>query len=495
MRCGDEGVDSRSRALGMSLVAVLLLTAPQGAGAAMMVHYDLTSLALVSDAVVLARRGAVRRPEPYVRIHTYTITRRLDGPLRPGQSIDISDGIYVISGDRSIYRVPEGLEDEVLLFLQRRTDETSGRTTWNITPSGMRVLYGDRVYRFEQLMNPGPFGPVPQGRDPDDVHGDQTAGGPISMAELISAVQRAITRATEVEVAAALRDPLERRRRLVALLPPRRPRVDPTEGESFSFYQDLVARRAVEVLAEAGDVDGVLEVCSRTVGFRRHLPDGIRDVLLAKATEISLAPHLRIEALLLLWRMRVPANVKSVRTVTDLMTDPDTSVRAAAAKSLERTGRVHTTAKGWKRRRLQIRAHLAEALAEAWKREPTEVVRYSILSTARVWEVHTGLRTPAKRDPWVFVARRAGPHVAYAYESLGHQPFPLGVVTVEAVSRTGTATRCAEKMIWATNKRRAFSIECPVAPGQYDLILSYEVKRGRKALSREVKLGRGKLPF
>jgi len=118
----------------LGLLALAATAVP--AHAAMSPHHDLCSLALVSDAVILARRGAERPLDPYLRTRAYRVTRSLSGPLKPGQTVEVSDQGYVVRSTAAT-RVPGAPGPEALLFLHHVPGGRGG--PWLLTPSGLRV--------------------------------------------------------------------------------------------------------------------------------------------------------------------------------------------------------------------------------------------------------------------------------------------------------------------------------------------------------------------
>ena len=91
--------------------------------AARMYHYDLASLALLSEHVVLAERGPERPLTKWTKAGTYTIKKVYGGSLKVGEEIEVFEsGLYNIAGRRgpSPRRRPLALDPETVLFLQDR---------------------------------------------------------------------------------------------------------------------------------------------------------------------------------------------------------------------------------------------------------------------------------------------------------------------------------------------------------------------------------------
>ena len=146
--------------LAATLIAFLSITAP--AHAKKMEHHDLSSLVMLSKHVVLAQRDFWTNGS---RSFGYTVTNVYKGSLLSGQRLYVSHSSYDLAG--TFGKVPDR---KAVLFLREGKD---GRLT--PVASGIRVLFGGMVYRFEQSENPGPYIPVPQGRDPADVRGARPA--------------------------------------------------------------------------------------------------------------------------------------------------------------------------------------------------------------------------------------------------------------------------------------------------------------------------------
>ena len=157
----------------MPLLALLCLLTAGDARAAMMAHYDLAGLALESDAIVVATRTPAAD-----RTSTYHVTRAIRGPIAAGTDLVLDDGLYATEG--------HAIDPEVVVFLHRA--DAGG---WYITSSGLRVVDGGQVFRFEQWDNPGGFTMVPQGHDPSDQWRAHPGRSPDSESAKIWALRRA----------------------------------------------------------------------------------------------------------------------------------------------------------------------------------------------------------------------------------------------------------------------------------------------------------------
>lgn len=446
------------------LTTLALLTAlPAPASAAMMRHHDLASLAYQSEAVVVAERSGTGDS------HHYRVLRSLHGPLARGQRLTLADGHFITSPrGRGIFSPPpEGaLGDRVVVFLTRY----EGR--WRIVADGLRVTYGGRVYRFEQHMNPGPYVPVPQGRDPDDVR-TGASGPPVDLDGLVRMTERAIRRAGAARRAIAGAD----RARIRALVPPHEAPVIRRWAPTLGFYTDAIARAALHRLAELGDVDGALTVLARTVGFasphelRRLDPAAIR----ARAADASAPPEIRLAAVR--WIFRPHPSREAATVAIGLLDDPAPRVRAVAAEALRDLA--GTSGTDWPRRPAFVRGPLRQSLRRRWRDETDPLVRYALASLARAWEIR--LRRPA----WGFGFVRDGDTLRYGFASTDDR-IDLDSVTVTA--EAGDERReCQVEMRggWSTIGERGgrARFQCPA--GARDLRVVSRLRTGRRLRTSE----------
>jgi len=115
-----------------------------------MPHRDLAGLVMESDAVVVAERVSVEHPARYSEIGHYRVERALFGTMAKGMEVAVEQSLYATGR--------HNLDKRAVLFLVKG----------ELVPSGMRVIEGGKVFRFEQFDNPGGWGMVPQGHDPQD---------------------------------------------------------------------------------------------------------------------------------------------------------------------------------------------------------------------------------------------------------------------------------------------------------------------------------------
>jgi hypothetical protein len=354
-----------------SLVLVALVGTALGtrtASAAAMHHTDLASLWFLAPVVVEAEEVSHQfEGAEWNETTTYRVTRTWKGDLEPDARIEVFDDTYRLeleptwddadpAGPRRV-AAPERDTTRVYLFLEpapaRLIEE--GRSTreglWQKVPSGMRIVAGGGVYRFEQWNNPGAYQPVPQGEDPDDalVGTLEANPQPIDPATFEGQLQRAKARAELCATALALENVPLRNTTLLALLPARRtfpPRERPRPG---GFPADLLSRRLREEIARSGDVDAYLEAMGRDVveawgSFDDRTfvePDrvGRSEELLAAALDAGRALHQRDAALRVLGNnvngsLDEEAQRSWLERVGVLLGDPSPWIRAAAVEAV-----------------------------------------------------------------------------------------------------------------------------------------------------------------
>jgi len=164
-----------------------------------------------------------------VALGVYRVERTIRGPLQPGNEVKVEEFLYATEGHT--------LDAQVVLFLNNGS----------LLPSGLRVVEGGKVFRFEQWNNPGGWTMVPQGSDPQD---QWQARPSVDLATFERQIAAAIARADMFRKASALTDRDRRRAALLALfVPPGGPK--PFGG----FYQDVLAQEAEQLLVKAGDVE------------------------------------------------------------------------------------------------------------------------------------------------------------------------------------------------------------------------------------------------
>jgi hypothetical protein len=369
-----------ARLFAACLLALVLVALPQRAGAAMMRHHDLASLALDSEAVVLARRVRSEKRDYDTLVH-HEIIKVYRGDLAVGDPLVVSYSAYNLSPDpwRRSEDPPAGLSDQVVLFLRH----WSKRPEWSITASGLRVLIDGHVHRFEQFNNPGLYHPTPQGRDPYDVMRDPRAGASLDLPAFEQELARALRHADIVRHALTDARSPAGKQRLLDLVGPAPGTWDdrPFAPSHTGFWDDLVATTILETLARTGDITDLLTAATRVRGgvdmFMLSHPYEPAE-LLAHATTSAVPPAQRVAALILLdQELAVRDDPEIVAGVIPLLADPDPKIRAAAARmSLETDP--------WK-----------TALVDRFTHETDGGVRHELARAADTRDIFDRLRLPA----------------------------------------------------------------------------------------------------
>lgn len=381
------------------LLALLLTASPRLAGAAMMRHHDLASLVLDSEAIVLARRGAVE-PRQYYNLTHHEILKVYRGSLTVGDDLAVSTDGYLLSRDP--WGVDDGtaaaMSDQVVLFVRHHQRDRD----WRLTASGLRILVDGRVLRFEQHNNPGPYVPVDQRRDPYDVMADPRADVPVDLATFEQDLAAAIRHADIVRQALRTADTDAGKHRLLDLVGPAPGTWDdrpcaPEHG--IGFYDDRVTTTILEALARTGDLTTTLAGIARIRGgvdlfmFERTFSPA--DLLAFAAADAHPLPS-RVAALdLLAEELGAGKDPTIVAGAARLLSDPDPAVRAA-------TARLSFETDAWK-----------TAILAAFTAETDSTVRYHLGVRADALEIFARLRlrTSEKaarldRTPLLAVTRR-----------------------------------------------------------------------------------------
>lgn len=433
-----------------------LLGAISPAGAAMMSHHDLSSLVYDSQVVVRAERVGGTDDQGQ-----YRVTRVLTGGgLAAGATVTVEHTCYELHGAAYVgIRLPP-LEPTTVLFLMRDPLDASAL---RLVPSGLRILAGGKVYRFEQWSNPGCYVPVPQGPDPDDLEGETPPAAQLDLSRLEAAVARAVARVARVRAALALTDAAARRTALLALLPPPRDRGVPESGRGNGFFEDRLAAHLFDDLLRAGDVVGALEVHARMHGMRPWLAREVTDERLMAEVMAPGAPvHRRAAAVELI---RLPPAEVATELVQLARADASPEVRAAA---YARLGALSGTSSDddWARRKRRLRGVLSGLLRERAAAETSPLVRLALIGAAEDWRIGLPLRGVAGV---ALLARREGDHVRYW-------------VGVAAPARTNSTPRleragapCAFEVVrsWSTGQTGGGGeLAARCGPGPLDLVVT-----------------------
>lgn len=405
-------------------VSMLVLSFASHADAAMMHHHDLASLAFMSDAVI-----KVERLGAYDRVTRVRITEVYAGSLRVGTNMELPTSLYRLSASLGGPEVTPA--STMIVFLTQRNG------AWTITPSGLRVLDGSgHVQRFVQISNPGPYGVVPQGPDPQDLHDDFRRYPPVDLAAFEPMVQRAIRRASEMKRALEL-NAAARRTAVLRMLPA--PRSYLFRGNQLFFFNDALADKAARALGDAGDVEGTLEVWSRMHGDRMWSRGVLRErsaELLAIATDTGAADHLRATALRTVFESGGLPTEAEARTVLGLLGDGSAEVRAAALAALDYPGRVQSSDAGWPRTQRAIRRMVRDALHARWGRESSAAVRIEMLRAREIWRVR-----PRRVGRFAFAAQRDGDALRYTWARRDNGPG----IQLEVSNASGTCATDSDR--------------------------------------------------
>jgi len=397
----------------------------------MMRHTDLASLALESDDIVLARRVGDRDGGSHTVLSDHVVTKVYAGTLGVGATVTLDYGVYALAplwgwGPRD-GGAPK-MNDEVVLFLVRPS-ATNGYAPapggyW-LAQSGLRVAFDGEVYRFEQRNNPGPFEPVPQGRDPFDVLGDPrggTRGVPLAVFEMDLA--KAIARAKDIRDALDQMRDHQGRARLLDLLGPESDDDALFARMSAGFYEDEAASMILRKIALEKDpalfLDAIVRARGRVDLFGVRSAFSAED-LIAEARSAKRTVPERIAAIEYVHAQAL--DKVDDAAVIALLGDPDADVRAAAAALI-----------GYQASPSSPRGR---ALVEQFRVETDDRVRYALVVAARDAKI---LQTLPKRDisQPILSARRQGDAVVLAWASFDDRSYRLERVVVHAKSDHAT---------------------------------------------------------
>lgn len=410
-----------------------------------MPHYDLTGLALESEAVVVASRLSARSAGPHQRFETFRVDRVLAGSLRVGAVIEVDTSFYMMN------TLPTGarLDPAAALFLA--PNRTDPQHPWSIVMSGLRVSASGLAYSFVQRSNPGLYESAPQGPDvrPSIALPAATAS---PWADCVSAAERAITRASRIRV--LTNNPANASRaELVALLGPRPSPVSIVLRDPawIGLYRDVASERIARIFEARRDVEGALEA-----GFR--FADGPFDYRPASPlTNADLWPT--IESAAALPELRATAiravtaftllDVPLATRLAALLSATEPLVRQAAADVLDRGRGGFSSEPGDERRRRAVNAIVDRALGEYVRREADPLVRF--------WLIERSSSTPNALGPNVpteaVFAHAAQRRLAIALGARSANALPaVRRVELELRPRTGAPIACgAQTATWSSS--------------------------------------------
>ena len=322
-----------------------------------MQHFDLAGLVKRSDAIVFAERIKIESPSTYSRIDHYRVTRVVTGKLAKGAEIAVEEFLY--NTDRV------KLDPQAVLFLVQRDGKL------DLVMSGLRVVQGGKVFRFEQWNNPGGWEMVPQGDDPADIWNGTAA--PIDLATFARALDAAQHRVAAYNAALALTDRDRRRAALLALFAP------PGGVATGGFFHDELAQGAEHALVNAGDVEGALLVLERDrTAFRFELAP-LKDVV-AIARDPARPANVRAAAIAAIGDDTGHiGDTEAVHAVIALLDDRDPTVREAAVEVATPHGAMSSDPKEDARFHALEREERA-ALGKRWAVEADPGVLYALVA-------------------------------------------------------------------------------------------------------------------
>lgn len=366
------------RALTLTLLLVVSWLWASEARAAMMPHHDLCSLAFASTAIVRAERLGERKVDEYTTLVAHRVSKVFFGGLRPGDVVEVDYGALML--DDPFQREPEGsLSKEVILFLspaRPSTEAGSPAATWNLAPSGLRILREGKVMRFEQFSNPGPYAPVPQGIDPFDIAGDPRGTRDLTFEDLEPMITRAVEQAKQAHLLidrAAAEPTSNNLEALVDLIAPERPADDEVPAfvqGGFSFFADLVASEALRTLQEKAPPEVLASAVARVRGGVSLFGTlRVRDAtpFFDLALSSQAAVPLRVAALAILedgWYNKDDGHFDDFLR---LVNDPNAELRAAAVPLRWQRAETQAAAEKALKKRLSIEKD-GRVLCALWER-------------------------------------------------------------------------------------------------------------------------------
>lgn len=339
---------------------LLMLTAwlcwAAAADAGNLAHYDLASLSFISRSIVLVDEVSHQsRIEAWNKTTIYKVIKAYQGPLKIGQQVEVYDEAESPSST--------GKQRAVLFISPAEPREIKPgkpllRGLYEAAPSGWRFLVEGMVYRVEQQNNPGPYEPVPQGKDPLDVRGLERPNAsfktqPISFADFEKALTTAIHLADQVKKTFRLPDSAQRNAALLQLLPAPRSFPAPLRYTRRQ-YADPLSLAIQERILQSEDLESFIEAMGRNVDgeFDAFRPSGLfsqdgqkrAEFLFSVAADEKRPLHQRDAAVQLIRNLtighrRMPANgafnsETLCQALGGFLTAKDRAVRIAAVKVL-----------------------------------------------------------------------------------------------------------------------------------------------------------------
>jgi hypothetical protein len=442
------------------------------ARAALLPHYDLTSLAFQAKNVVRAKQTSEKKIDEYTTLRTMVVIANYKGDLVPGATFTVSTDGYSLESFGELFDPPAKpavVAPEMIFFLGPKGE---------IVPSGLRIFRDGKAQRFAQFNNPGGYYPIPQGLDPWDMCGDPRARASVDLAALEAQIAVALRRAAAVKRALHAPD----LGRLVGEI---------TElGEEPACYDDAVARAILDELAERNDLPALLDAASRTkeTGYRFPLRADVHEhALLAAAENRGLPLTSRLAALRVLrehGHFLFNDATLDARFVA-LVSDPEPRIRAAA---LVVRGGSHPS------------SAMKTAIRSVWAVETDDRVRVALVRAAAREKISADLMTPGTKWP-VFAVYSANGQVLVPWADADPKVslrLVSAKITMKGDGRTQSAnlsmttqmmTGGGEGIIGAS-----IVFEPPLAPGVYDaevaIVLDDQQQGSSKSVKKTVKLGK-----
>lgn len=457
------------------VLVLSLLSMTTTARAALLPHYDLTSLAFQAKNVVRAKQVSEKTIDPSTTERTMVVTANYKGDWNPGATFTVSTDGYSMRAYEDIFQPPPKppvIGPEMIFFLSPKG---------TIVASGLRIFRNGKAMRFGQMSNPGGYYPLPQGLDPWDTCADPRANKVVDLAGLEAQLAAALRRSADVKRALVSPDA----RALAALVGD-----VIEESDDSSCYDDAVARAILEELAKRNDIPALLDAASRTKETRYRFPiegDAHERALFA-AAESSASPLTSRLAALRLLRERahfIFEDTSYDARFVALLSDPESRVRAAALLVRDR----HRPLSAMK-----------AAIRALWAKETDDRVRVALVRAAAREDMRADLiATPGVTWPAsaVFVANGvvqvpwadADPNVSMQLGSIKITMTRNGQArTAKLESAVQTALGRGEGLITAQ-----IVFEPPLASGLYEtevsIALEDERRPSARSSKRTVKLG------
>ncbi len=261
----------------LSLFIICLISSQSSLHAAFSTHTDLASTCLGSKYIVIAKRLKTRKLANWAKARSYEVLESLQGDFKRGQKIEVfwNNGYRL----QTFWSKPLEVDDTVVLFIKdwpnpQKNLKWLPKDTPKFSLSGLRVLSKGRVYRFEQFSNPGPMGPVPQGRDPYDVRQTAKKREHVDLPTFRNDLIRAIQQIKKYKKGWNIKDPLKRRNTIVKLFgDPLPPASDWDRNKIPHAYADHLAKDAIRKFNDLDDTVGAVEIYLRRgmwLGFFGH---------------------------------------------------------------------------------------------------------------------------------------------------------------------------------------------------------------------------------